>query len=123
VTDCASESGSYERFATGHFLTRDTMRYFRATFVPDAARRAEPDASPLRAPAQKTAPAYVLLAECDVLHDEGVAYAEKLRAEGTDVTLDDVPGVLHGFLSMQGLAVSRDAMTRAGAWVGTVLES
>lgn len=123
VTDCAGESPSYERFATGHLLTRRTMRYFRETFVPEPARRDAPDASPLRAPPVRTAPAYVLLAGCDVLHDEGLAYAEKLRAEGTEVTVDDVPGVLHGFASIQALAPGREALARAGTWARRVLAS
>ena len=121
VTDCASESGSYARYATGHLLTRETMRYFKDAFIPDVSLRSEPDASPLRAPALRTAPAYVLLAGCDVLHDEGAAYAEKLRGESTDVTVDDVPGVLHGFVSMQGIRVSRDALGRAATWVRRTL--
>jgi len=121
VTDNASESGSYERYASGYILTRATMRYFKASFVPDASDRAHPDVSPLRAPSLKTTPAYVLLAEVDVLHDEGVAYAEKLKSEGTDVVIDEVSGVLHGFFSMQGMAVSRAALERAAAWARRLL--
>lgn len=117
VTDCAAESGSYQRFHRGYFLTRDTMRYFRDAFVPDPGLRSHPDASPLTAPPIATCPAYVLLAECDVLHDEGLAYAEKLRAEGTTVTVDEVAGVIHGFFSFQGLALSRAALERAAAFV------
>jgi len=107
VTDNASESGSYERYASGYILTRATMRYFQASFVPDVSQRAHPDVSPLRAPPQKTAPAYVLLAEIDVLHDEGVAYAEEPRPEGPDVGVGVVPGVPPGFLSVPGPGGSR----------------
>lgn len=117
VTDCARESASYERYATGHVLSRETMRYFRRSFVPVEAQRDHPDASPLRAPPIVTCPAYVLLAECDVLVDEGRAYAKKLADEGTPVVLDEVPGVLHAFFSMQGLRPGREAMTRVTAWL------
>jgi acetyl esterase len=117
VTECEQESASYERYATGFFLTRATMRWFREAFVPDAAVRAHPDASPLRAPPVQTAPAFVLLAECDVLHDEGAAYAAKLRSEGATVVMVEVPGVIHGFFSMQGMAETRDATARVAAWV------
>ncbi|MDP3234644.1 MAG: alpha/beta hydrolase [Myxococcales bacterium] len=117
VTDCAEESPSYTRYGEGFFLTRATMRYFRDTFLPDPASRSHEDASPLRGASSKTAPAYVLLAECDVLHDEGLAYAKKLEAEGTVVTVDEVSGVIHGFFSMQGMAASREATERVTSWI------
>jgi acetyl esterase len=121
VTTCATESASYERFATGYFLTRATMRFFKDAFLPPGVDRRHADASPLEAPATKTPDAYVLLASHDVLHDEGVAYAKKLETEGTVVTLDEVPGVIHGFFNLQGLPDSRAAMQRAAAWVKTRL--
>lgn len=115
ITDCLNETLSYERYATGHFLTRETMRFFKRSFVtPSQASHA--DASPLRAPPMKTCPAYVLLAECDVLVDEGRAYAKKLEDEGSSVTVDELPGAIHGFFSMQGLSVSRAATERAAQW-------
>jgi acetyl esterase len=117
VTDCANESPSVARYADGYFLTRATMRYFHATFLPDVAQRAHPDASPLLAPAGKELPTYVLLAECDVLHDEGLAFARKLEAAGTPVTVDEVPGVIHGFFSLQGMAEAREATARVVAWI------
>lgn len=117
VTNCAEESPSYTRYGDGFFLTRATMRYFRETFLPDPATRSHEDASPLRGPSLKTAPAYVLLAECDVLHDEGLAYAKKLEAEGSVVTVDEVSGVIHGFFSMQGMTASREATARVASWI------
>jgi len=42
-------------------------------------------------------PAYVETAEFDPLHDEGVRYAEKLRAAGVPVELNETRGSYHGF--------------------------
>jgi acetyl esterase len=118
VTDCVAETASYETFATRHLLTRETMRYFRREYVPDEARRAEPGCSPLRAESLRgVAPAYVLLAGCDVLRDEGRAYAKKLQADGVETHLDEVPGVLHGFFSLQGLSEGRAATARVAQWL------
>lgn len=118
VTDCAEEAPSYEKFATGHFLTRETMRYFRREYVPDEARRHEPECSPLRASSLKgAAPSYVLLASCDVLRDEGRAYAKRLQEHGVETHLDEVPGVMHGFFSLQGLSEGRAATTRVAKWL------
>ena len=118
VTDCATEHPSIAQFATGYFLSRETMRFFHRQYAPDEARRRDPDLSPLYAPSLAgVAPAYVLLAECDVLRDEGRAYAKRLRDDGVDVTLDEVPGHLHGFLNMQGLGSARAAMGRLVVWL------
>jgi acetyl esterase len=118
VTDCAAETASYERYAEGHLLSRETMRYFRREYVPDEARRGEPECSPLRAASLAgVVPAYVMLAGCDVLRDEGRAYAKKLQADGVETQVDEVPGVLHGFFSLQGMAEARAATTRVAQWL------
>lgn len=120
VTECRDESDSYRRFGSGHFLTAATMRFFRDAFVPDPAERDHPEASPLRAPARRTAPARVVLASHDVLQGEGLAYAKKLEAEGTEVELDEVEGVLHGFVSGEG-GPARAVLARSAAWIDRVL--
>ncbi|MCA2980976.1 MAG: alpha/beta hydrolase [Myxococcaceae bacterium] len=121
VTSCAAEAPSYERFAQGFFLTRASMRFYKDAFLPPGLDRAHPDASPLGAPACRTAPAYVLLASHDVLHDEGVAYARQLERDGAVVTLDVVPGVVHGFFSLQGFSVAREALARTARWLQATL--
>jgi acetyl esterase len=123
VTDCVTEAPSYETFANDVLLSRKTMRFYRNAFLPTKELEAHPDASPLRAPSLPTAPAYVLLAQCDVLHDEGAAYAEKLRRDGTAVICDDVAGVPHGFLHFQGLSAPRAAMARVAAFIRSTMAS
>ena len=46
------------------------------------------------------APACVVLAECDPLVDEGIAYADTLRAAGVAVQLELYRGVTHDFIKM-----------------------
>ena len=46
------------------------------------------------------APAWIGLAECDPLVDEGVAYADLLRMAGVPVDLEIYRGVVHGFFNM-----------------------
>lgn len=124
VTDNVDELPSFETFARGHFLTRETVRFYRQCYAPDVSRRYEPDCSPLRAESVKgLAPAYVLLAECDVVHDEGVAYAQKLERDGVPVKLVEVPGVLHGFFNMQGLGVAKRETRELAAWIVSVFET
>ena len=83
VTDAAMDTGSYEQFAEGYFLTAKAMAWFWDAYLPDLERRAEPFASPLRASDEQLAglpPAFVIVDETDVLRDEGEAYAARLRA-------------------------------------------
>jgi acetyl esterase len=46
------------------------------------------------------APAWIGLAECDPLVDEGVNYADTLRMAGVPVDLEIYRGVIHGFITM-----------------------
>ena len=119
ITDCVEESPSYAAFATGHFLTREAMRHFIRTYLPEPADRARLEASPLRHPAALAGapPALVLTAEADVLCDEGRRYAEALRRAGVDVEEDEGRGMLHGFFNLQGLGEARRVMARTGAWL------
>jgi acetyl esterase len=118
VTDCAGEHPSYAAYATGHLLTREAMRFYVRSYVPDEARRQEPGCSPLRAPSLRGAPpALVLTAGCDVLRDEGVAYAERLRADGVEVHHTEYPGTVHGFFSMQGLSEGLSAVQQVANWL------
>src|SRR5262249_3096147 len=48
VTDGAMDTDSYEQFADGYFLTAKSMEWFWDAYLPDADRRSEPYASPLR---------------------------------------------------------------------------
>jgi acetyl esterase len=41
-----------------------------------------------------------VLAECDPLVDEGLAYADRLRAAGVPVQLELVRGVTHDFIKL-----------------------
>jgi acetyl esterase/lipase len=100
VTDHDFTRSSYRTNATGRGLTRAAMEWFWAHYEPDVRRRSEPFASPFHArDLRRLPPAIVLLAECDPLHDEGAAYAERLREAGVPVTLIEYPGMVHGFMS------------------------
>lgn len=80
VTDSNFETGSYNQFATGRFLTKNMMKWFWDNYTTDANKRKEIYASPLQATLEQLKglpPAVVQVAENDVLRDEGEAYARK----------------------------------------------
>jgi acetyl esterase len=104
VLDCDFDTASYTSNVFGFGLTRKRMQWYWRQYVPAEGDRVNPRYSPLRAPSLKLLPrTSLVVAEYDVLHSEGLAFAERLEEEGVDVTLDDVPGVIHGFLLMQRL--------------------
>jgi acetyl esterase len=110
VTDADFDRPSYVDEANQLLLTKDAMVWFWDHYVPDAAQRAEPDASPIRATTLAgLPPAVVLTAEHDVLRDEGEAYAEKLRAAGVAVQHRRFPGQMHGFFTFVNVLPGAEA--------------
>ncbi len=123
VTDAGVNTPSFAEFADGFGLTAAGMRRFWEVYL-DGADGLGPDASPLRAgDLRGLPPAYVLTAECDVLRDEGEAYAHALRDAGVDVALHRHAGVVHGFWRWQTTAVAREAARTAGEALRAALDS
>ena len=101
VTDSDLDAPCYTDADNQQFLDRDSMVWFWDHYLPDAARRAEPDASPLRvADLSGLPPALLITAECDPLRDEGEAYAARLAEAGVPTTLIRHDGQMHGFFSV-----------------------
>ena len=113
VTDCDLDNASYRDPENQLLLSRDGMVWFWDHYAPDTPSRNNPDAAPLRAAdLSGLPPAVVVLAEHDVLRDEGEAYAERLKAAGVPVEQRRFPGQMHGFFTMPnvlpGAAVGLD---------------
>lgn len=95
--DIAAGHSSYAEFADGFGLTADDMAWFWDHYVPDPAERIHPHASPLRAEnLTGLPPALLLTADCDVLRDEGEAYAGRLAAAGVTLDFRRYEGLNHG---------------------------
>ena len=103
VIDYRFDTASYAANANGFGLTLAGMRWYWDLYL-GAADGAHPDASPLRAASLAgVAPALVMVCGLDPLRDEGVAYAERLRAAGVPVRLSEYPDMIHGFLRMSAV--------------------
>jgi acetyl esterase len=115
VADYRCASASYDNFATGYgILTKNAMLWFRDHYLRSPADAEDWRASPILAPSLAgVAPAIVVTAECDVLHDEGKTYAEALRRAGATVEYRDYPGMIHAFFGM--VPTVDDAMKAQGA--------
>lgn len=122
VTDHDLTRPSYVTRAEAFPVGAAAMRWFWDHYLPDPARRA--GASPLRRDLSGHPPAVMVVAGHDPLHDEGVAYARKLRAAGVSVTLRDYPSLVHGFFRLTGaVPAARTAMTELTDTVGQLFGS
>ena len=99
---------SHRKFARGFVLEEPHITYFFNHYIRTPADRDDWRFAPLDGvdasghPVDLTGvtPAWLGLAECDPLVDEGVAYADRLRMAGVAVDLDIYRGVVHEFIKM-----------------------
>jgi acetyl esterase len=119
VTDHDMTTASYLEHGSNDLLLLGTpaMAWFWDLYVADVAARDDPEASPLRATdLGGLPPAIVVIAEYDPLRDEGLAYAERLRAAGVPVTIhryDDMPHAFFSFVNI--FSTGNAAVARVGA--------
>jgi acetyl esterase len=96
----AAGHASRRRFAQGFLLDDPLIDWFFAQVL-HPTRREDWRFAPLLADElEGVAPVCLLLAECDPLVDEGLAYADRLRMAGVPVQLELVRGVTHDFIKM-----------------------
>ncbi|MGP1630342.1 MAG: alpha/beta hydrolase [Giesbergeria sp.] len=116
---CAAhqDTPSHARFSQGLVLDEATISWFFAHYVHNRAEREDWRFAPLLAPdVEGVAPAWIGLAECDPLVDEGIEYADKLRASGVPVDLEIYRGVIHEFIKMgRAIPEARTAHAQAAA--------
>jgi len=111
VTDDVSDNASYRAFGEGPFLTRRAMDYFLEANFPDESRN-DVLAFPLRASKQQLAglpAATIIVAEHDLLRDEGEAYGRRLTEAGVPVVTTRFNGTIHDFVMLNPLATSEPA--------------
>jgi acetyl esterase len=103
VTDTRQDRPSYKTFGDGYLLTAETMAWFFDCYFADDADKADLAAAPLRADdLSGLPPALVMTASHDPLYDDGVAYAEKLKAAGVATDYRNYQGHIHGFWTATG---------------------
>jgi acetyl esterase len=101
ATDQRMGHPSIDRNGDGYLLTKKTMEYFRAFYLPDRADFEDWRASPMLAKSLAgLPPAYVMTCGYDPLVDEGRAYAERMKDEGVAVEYREHADMVHGFITM-----------------------
>jgi acetyl esterase len=124
--DFATES--YRDFADGPWLTRTAMERCWDAYLPKPEERQALRAAPLHASLEqlKGLPeALIIVAENDVLRDEGEAYARRLSDAGVAVTSVRYNGTIHDFVMLNALAdapATRGAIAQASAALRRALQ-
>lgn len=100
TVDLKSRYASYYKFREGLILN-DADIDSVTTFYADThhIELDNPLISPLYGDVKKVAPAYVITAGYDILHDEGKLYAEKLKQEKIKVRYHEAKDMTHGFIN------------------------
>ncbi|HNT39654.1 MAG TPA: alpha/beta hydrolase [Rubrivivax sp.] len=99
-TTAHADTASHRRFARGFLLDDDVIAWFFDQYIPREQREDWRFAPLLAEDLEGVAGACVILAECDPLLDEGLAFADRLRAAGVDVALELYRGLTHDFIKM-----------------------
>jgi acetyl esterase len=123
AVDAAMRFPSVDRHADVLPLTKPAMRWFYAHYSGGADIAHDWRIGPLDAVDHSgLPPAHILLAEYDVLHDEGIAYMQKLKAAGVRVSEKTYPGMIHGFITMgKMVAMANEAVRDAAGVLRSVL--
>lgn len=116
------DTDSHRRFAKGFVLEEAHIQYFFENYLRQASDREDWRFAPLDGLGEHgepvdlagVAPAWLGLAECDPLVDEGVLYADRLRLSGVAVDLEIYRGVVHEFIKM-GRAIPEALQAHADA--------
>jgi len=114
-TTAHQDTPSHRRFAAGPLLDELLITWFFSQYLNTQAEREDWRFAPLNAEdVDGVAPAWIGLAEFDPVVDEGIAYADKLRAAGVAVDLEIYRGVIHEFVKM-GRAIPEALQAHADA--------
>jgi len=99
-----TSSPSRLQFGGGdYFLATADVEWMRSLYLPDGANDADPRVSPaLYEDLSGLPPAVVITAGCDMLRDEGKAYADRLAAAGVSADYRCFEGTIHACVSFAG---------------------
>jgi acetyl esterase len=114
--------GSHERYGgQDYMLTPEEMNDFWANYLPASARD-NPLARPMLGDLRGLPPAYLCIAECDILADENWEMARRLREVDVPVVAKGYAGATHSFLEAVSLSsIADQALEDASLWLKGVL--
>lgn len=115
------DTDSYRRFGAGYYNPREALQWYWDQYVPEQSDRSHPYASPLCGRLEGLPPAVMVVAGCDPLKDEDLAYADALRDAGGTVQRLFFAGGIHGFMTMPMFDIAHAARRQASRALGELL--
>lgn len=114
---------SYARFGQGDYsLEADEMDIFWDNYVADLSQLIDPLVAPLRANLTGLPPAFLAIAECDILADSNHAFAARLTEAGVATESHVYAGATHSFLEAMSIApLAARALDDQAAWIGRAI--
>jgi acetyl esterase len=104
LTPAAGGADSFRHFGDGPWLSRTALGWYQGLYLAQPGRAGEVAASPLLAESLAgLPPALVVLAEFDILADQGRAWAGRLAEAGVPVQVACHRGMVHDFVMMPEL--------------------
>lgn len=99
VTNVDFSTISYLAYGEDYGLDTQAMQWFSHHYTEEA-NFTNPLVSPLQLEEVRNMPkTFIIAAEADVLFDEGLSYAQKLKAAGVVVEHITMPGLIHSYFS------------------------
>jgi len=99
VASLTYDSQSYKQFSRGYGLDKSVMEWFGEHYVSSDSERFDARVHLLNAKIEQAPPSFVVVAEYDVLRDEGIEYAEKLALVNGQSQLVIKGGLVHSYFT------------------------
>lgn len=114
---------SYARFGQGDYsLEADEMDVFWDNYVAEPAQLDDPLVAPLRADLTGLPPAFLAIAECDILADCNHSFAARLTEARVATECHVYAGATHSFLEAMSIApLAARALDDQAAWIGRTI--
>ena len=123
AVDARMTSASMQALKDQPVLPLPRIRWYLDLYLPKDQDRLAPRVSPLLSPhLAGQPPALIIPAGHDPLWNDGIGYAEALRAAGVRVDLAPFPGQVHAFISLTKVIPQGNAAIRQAAdWLAKVV--
>ena len=106
-------SESLKKYPDVPVCNGDAIKVYYKLCRPDEYYGSNDYRSPLEAASLDGLPdAYIETAEFDALHDDGIAYAERLRDAGCNVILNETKGTVHAFEMAKNSSITKEALEK-----------
>lgn len=121
--DAACDTESYERYGNGGYMwdSGEMYAFWQNYLGPDGDPK-NPLAAPIHADVRDLPPAFMCIPECDVMFDESMVMADRLRRAGVSTQAVIYPGATHSFLEAVSISrITNRAFDDASRWLSDML--